>query len=85
MLIGSQPQPLIVQGDPANTGIVLPVAFRRHIDRVSILILMPAELEPKQGNSRLQQEESSSLAAAWQQVAGGGAMVEMIEDTGTFS
>ena len=45
MLIGSQPQPLIVQGDPANTGIVLPVAFGKHIARVGIMILMSAELK----------------------------------------
>ena len=35
------------------------------------------------GSSRLQQ--GSRKRAAWQQVEGGGAMVEMIEDTGTFS
>ena len=50
MLIGSQPQPLIVQGVPANTGAVLPVAFRRHTGRVGVIILMPAELEPNQEN-----------------------------------
>ena len=50
MLIGSQPQPLIVQGDPGNTGIALAVAFGRHIDRVGIIIIMPEELKPKQEN-----------------------------------
>ena len=73
MLIGSQPQPLIVQGDPANTGIVLPVAFGRHIGRVGIIILMYGELKPKQENCSRdpwweqqtaagQQEESSRAA-----------------------
>ena len=73
MLIGSQPQPLIVQGVPANTGAVLPVAFRRHTGRVGVIILMPAELEPNQENcsrdpwweqqTAAGQQEESSLAA----------------------
>ena len=72
MLIGSQPQPLIVQGEPGIIAIV-PVAFRRHIGRVSIIILMPAELEPNQENcsrdlcwvqqTAAGQQEESSLAA----------------------